>query len=183
MFLIIIHTHCSKTDFTGSHQNNPGLEAFSSSSFFPFVSCLLMLNSVPWFGSRPITQHLQLSLNPLFDPSVHAAVPRERSVSPVLPSNNRPRRYPELEACTCLGHRPQSECGLSEGACIKKTGRKQTGGRKLEEEACGPSGPGHLKNESESVSRSVSDSLWPHGLQPAKPARLFHLWDFSRQEY
>ena len=47
MFLIIIHTHCSKADFSGSHQNNPGLDVFSSSSFFFFVYCLLKLNSLP----------------------------------------------------------------------------------------------------------------------------------------
>ena len=47
MFLIVIHTHCSKTDFTGSHRNNPESEVFSSSSFFFFVYCLLMLNSLP----------------------------------------------------------------------------------------------------------------------------------------
>ena len=37
------------------------------------------------------------------------------------------------------------------------------------------------ENEKENWSRSVvSDSSWPHGLQPT---RLLHPWDFSRQEY
>ena len=44
------------------------------------------------------------------------------------------------------GTTPQSECGHSEGACIQKTRRKQTGGRELQEKARGPSGPGHLRS-------------------------------------
>ena len=42
--------------------------------------------------------------HPLADPSVHSAVPRGRSLSPTLPSNAWPGKYPKPMACVTFGH-------------------------------------------------------------------------------